>query len=78
MPSLQEIAKPIVRAINIYCSVTRRELDDDARRDVARHIKRLADQGVADANSLTAHGLSYLSRRDAPRRKSSPTKRRGS
>src|SRR6202007_3174873 len=69
MPSLQQIAKPIARAISIYRRVARRELNDDVRREVARHIKKLAEQGVEDPNSLTAHGLSYLSRRDAALRK---------
>jgi hypothetical protein len=69
MASLQEIAKPLARAINIYRRVARRELDDDACRDLARHIKGLADQGIADSNTLTVHGLSYLNRRETQRRK---------
>ena len=75
MPSLQEIAKPIARAINIYSRVTRRELDDEVCRELARHIKKLADQGIDDPNRLTVHGLSYLSRRDAPHRKPKPMKK---
>ena len=69
MASLQEIAKPLARAINIYRRVARRELDDDVRRDLARYIKKLADQGIDDSNRLTVHGLSYLNRREVPRRK---------
>ena len=64
MSSVEHIAKPIARAINIYRSVARHELDLGTRRDLARHIKRLADQGVQDQNRLTVHGLSYLRRRD--------------
>jgi hypothetical protein len=69
MASLQEIAKPLAPAINIYRRVARRELDDDVCRDLARHIKALADQGIADFNKLTVHGLSYLNRREARRRR---------
>jgi hypothetical protein len=64
MSSVEHIAKPIARAINIYRSVARHDLDQSARRDLARHIKRLADQGVEDQNRLTVHGLSYLRQRD--------------
>jgi hypothetical protein len=71
MASIQEIAKPLARAINIYSRVARRRLDDDLRRELARHIKRLADQGIEDCNRLTVHGLSYLRARDQRRRKSS-------
>lgn len=60
MTSVEHIAKPIARAINIYRSVARHDLDIRARRGLARHIKRLADQGVEDANRLTVHGLTYL------------------
>lgn len=74
MASLQEIAKPLARAISIYRRVAKHEPDDDARRGLARHIKKLADEGVADSGALTVHGLSYLSRR-APHRKSARTKR---
>ncbi len=55
-----EIAKPLVRAINIYRKVARHDLDRRMRRDLARHIKRLADQGIDDPDRLTVHGLSYL------------------
>ena len=71
MASIQEIAKPLARAINIYSRVARRRLDDDVRRGLARHIKRLADQGIEDSNKLTVHGLSYLRAREQRRRKSS-------
>jgi hypothetical protein len=30
------------------------------KRGLARHIKRLADEGMHDTNRLTVHGLSYL------------------
>ena len=66
MPSLEEMAKPIARAINIYCRIARRELDGDLRRELARHIRTLANQGIEDPNRLTVHGLSYL-RRHEPR-----------
>jgi hypothetical protein len=64
MLSVEHIAKPIARAIKIYRSVARHELDTRTRRDLARHIKRLAEQGVEDQNRLTVHGLSYLRHRD--------------
>ena len=60
MTSVETIAKPLARAINIYCSVARHDLDMRARRGLARHIKRLADEGVQDPNRLTVHGLTYL------------------
>jgi hypothetical protein len=66
MTPVEHIAKPIARAIRIYRSVARHDLDMRARRGLARHIKRLADEGVDDANRLTVHGLSYL--RDLERR----------
>ena len=55
-----EIAKPLSRAINIYRRVARHELDQHTRRQLARHIKGLAEQGVQDPGRLTVHGLSYL------------------
>jgi hypothetical protein len=60
MTSVETIAKPIARAINIYRSVARHDLDMPTKRGLARHIKRLADEGVQDINRLTVHGLSYL------------------
>ncbi|MBV8925020.1 MAG: hypothetical protein JOZ74_06580 [Bradyrhizobium sp.] len=60
MTPAETIAKPIARAIKIYRSVARHDLDLRARRGLARHIKRLADQGVQDPSRLTVHGLSYL------------------
>jgi hypothetical protein len=57
-----EIAKPLSRAINIYRRVARHDLDPQTRRDVARHIKELAQQGEQDPDRLTVHGLSYLRR----------------
>jgi hypothetical protein len=68
MPSPEELAKPLARAVKIYSRVTRRELDQNIRRELARHIKKLAQQGVEDPNRLTVHGLSYLRRHAAPRR----------
>jgi hypothetical protein len=55
-----EIAKPLSRAINIYRRIARRDLDLRMRREVARHIKGLAEQGVEDPGQLTVHGLSHL------------------
>ena len=62
--STPEIAKPVARAIKIYRRVSRHELDQRMRRDLARHIKRLAEQGVDDPGRLTVHGLSYLRKLD--------------
>jgi hypothetical protein len=76
MPSVEQIAKPIARAINIYCRVARRELDNELRRALARHIRTLANQGIEDADRLTVHGLSYL-RRHEPRRRQ-PRRSKGS
>lgn len=78
MASIQEIAKPLARAINIYSRVARRRLDNDLRRELARHIKKLADQGIEDSNKLTVHGLSYLRAREQRRRKSSRRHKDGS
>ena len=69
MASIEEIAKPLARAINIYSGVARHPLDDALRRELARHIKKLADQGIEDSNRLTVHGLSYLRSREQRRRK---------
>ena len=60
MTPIENIAKPIARAIKIYRSVARQDPDLRARRGLARHIKRLADEGVRDPNRLTVHGLTYL------------------
>ena len=60
MTPVENIAKPIARAIKIYRSVARHDLDMRARRGLAPHIKRLADEGVQDANRLTVHGLTCL------------------
>ena len=57
-----EIAKPLSRAIKIYRRVARHDLDAQTRRDVARHIKGLAQQGEQHPGRLTVHGLSYLRR----------------
>lgn len=68
--SAPDIARPIARAINIYRSMTRRELDVGAQRDVARHIRTVAQQGTHDPARLTVHGLSYL--RDRQRKMQEP------
>jgi hypothetical protein len=75
MTSVETIAKPIARAISIYRSVARHDLDMPTRRGLARHIKRLADEGVRDQNRLTVHGLSYL--RSLERRNPDRTSRSG-
>ena len=46
-----EIAKPLARAIKIYRKVARYDLDPLTRRDLARHIKRLAEGGVRSESS---------------------------
>ena len=66
MTPIENIAKPIARAIKIYRSMARHDLDLRTRRGLARHIKRLAEEGVQDPGRLTVHGLSYL--RDMDRR----------
>jgi hypothetical protein len=55
-----ELARPLSRAINIYRKVARHDLDHGTRRDLARHMKGLADRGLRDPNRLTVLGLSYL------------------
>ena len=70
MVSIEDIAKPLARAINIYGRVARHRLDDELCRELARYIKKLADQGIEDSNRLTVHGLSYLRSREQRRRKS--------
>jgi hypothetical protein len=62
--SKSNVAKPLARSINIYRSVTRHDLDMPTRRDLARHIKALAEQETQDPGRLTVHGLSYLRARD--------------
>lgn len=54
------IAKPLLRAINIYRKVARHDLDQRTRRDLARHMRELTKRGVQDPGRLTVHGLSYL------------------
>ncbi len=46
--------------MQIYRRVARHDLDQGMRRDLARHIRRLAEQGVDDPARLTVCGLSYL------------------
>jgi hypothetical protein len=58
------IAKPLARAINIYRSMTRHDLDMQTQRDLARHIRKVAEQGTQDPGRLTVHGLSYLRARE--------------
>jgi hypothetical protein len=55
-----EIAKPLVRAMKIYRRVARHDLDQGMRRDLARHIRSLVEQGLHDPARLTVCGLSYL------------------
>lgn len=62
--SAPNIAKPLARAINIYRSMTRHDLDMRTQRDLARHIKQVAEQGTHDPGRLTVHGLSYLRARE--------------
>ena len=59
-----EVAKPVFRAIRIYRKVARHDLDRRLRRDVARHVRSLTEQGVHDPARLTVHALSYLRDRD--------------
>jgi hypothetical protein len=66
MPQV-EIAKPLFRAMKIYRRVARHDLDQGMRRDLARHIRRLAEQGVRDPGRLTVCGLSYLRELDRQR-----------
>lgn len=63
MPQV-EIAKPLIRAMKIYSRMARHDLDQGTRRDLARHIRGLAEQGVQDPGRLTVCGLSYLRQRD--------------
>jgi hypothetical protein len=66
MPQV-EIAKPLFRAMKIYRRVARHDLDQGMRRDLARHIRRLAEEGVRDPGRLTVCGLSYLRELDRQR-----------
>ncbi|WP_315783881.1 hypothetical protein [Bradyrhizobium sp. SZCCHNPS1003] len=59
MPEI-ELAKPLVRAMQIYRRVARHDLDQGTRRALARHMRGMADQGVHDPGRLTVCGLSYL------------------
>jgi hypothetical protein len=59
MPQV-EIAKPLSRAMKIYRRMARHDLDQSMRRDLARHIRGLAAQGMQDPGRLTVCGLSYL------------------
>jgi hypothetical protein len=64
MPITSNLAKPLARAVNIYCSITKHTLDLRTRRELARHIKTVAEQGTQDPGRLTVHGLTYLHARD--------------
>ncbi|MGJ5131002.1 hypothetical protein [Bradyrhizobium oligotrophicum] len=66
MPEI-ELAKPLVRAMQIYRRVARHDLDQGARRALARHMRGMADQGVHDPGRLTVCGLSYLRQLDRQR-----------
>jgi hypothetical protein len=66
MPEV-EIAKPLFRAMRIYRRMARHDLDRGMRRDLARHIRRLAEQGEQDTGRLTVCGLSYLRELDRQR-----------
>ncbi|WP_139031494.1 hypothetical protein [Bradyrhizobium sp. ORS 375] len=66
MPQV-EIAKPLVRAMNIYRRMAGHDLDRRMRRDLARHIRGLAEQGLHDPGRLTVYGLSYLRKLDRQR-----------
>lgn len=58
------IAKPLARAINIYRSITKYELDMQTQRELARHMKKVAERETQDPSRLTVHGLSYLRARE--------------
>lgn len=62
-----EIAKPLSRAMKIYRRMARHDLDLGMRRDLARHIRGLAEQGMHDPGRLTVCGLSYLRKLDRQR-----------
>ena len=59
-----EIAQPLFRALKIYRRVARHDLDHAMRRELARHIRGLAEQGLRDPGRLTVCGLSYLRKLD--------------
>jgi hypothetical protein len=67
MPQV-EIAKPLFRAMKIYRRMARHDLDLRTRRDLARHIRGLAEQGMQDPGRLTVCGLSYLRNRERENR----------
>jgi hypothetical protein len=46
--------------MKIYRRMARHDLDPGMRRELARHIRGLAEQGVQDPGRLTVCGLSYL------------------
>ena len=62
--STLNIAKPLARAISIYRSVTKHDLDMQTQRDLARYIKKVAERETQDPGRLTVHGLSYLRARE--------------
>jgi hypothetical protein len=67
MPQV-EIAKPLFRAMKIYRRMARHDLDLRTRRDLAQHIRGLAEQGMQDPGRLTVCGLSYLRKRERENR----------
>jgi hypothetical protein len=67
MDSAVKIARPLARAIKIYCNVAKHGLDTRTRYDLARHIEKLAEQGEQDQSRLTVHGLAYLRTRNRGR-----------
>lgn len=71
MPQV-EIAKPLSRAMKIYRRMARHDLDQGMQRDLARHIRGLAAQGVQDPGRLTVCGLSYLRKLERQRSSGQP------
>jgi len=53
--------------MKIYRRMARHDLDQSMRRDLARHIRGLAEQGIRDPGRLTVCGLSYLRELDRQR-----------
>jgi hypothetical protein len=62
--SLKQLAKPLARAITIYRAMTKHDLDMQTKRDLARHIKKVAEQETQDPGRLTVYGLSFLQARE--------------
>jgi hypothetical protein len=64
MNPAEKIARPLARAIKIYCNVSKHRLDTRTRHDLAKHIEKMAEQGEQDPSRLTVHGLAYLRTRN--------------